>query len=73
MAEEKSFKVHKAGSRYLERPLYKRLKNLLGQQPPGSLRNPLEMLTTGVSLLQILLFHLINLCTFDILVLYLLP
>lgn len=32
MAEGKSFDVQKAGSRCLERPLYKHLKNLLGQQ-----------------------------------------
>lgn len=53
--------------------LVQALKNLLGQRLLGLLRNPLETFTTGASLLQILLFHLINLCTFDILILYLLP
>lgn len=49
MAEEKSFNVQKATS-CCSKGLCTALKNLLGQQPPGSLRNLLETLTTGVSL-----------------------
>lgn len=51
MAEGKSFDVQKAGSHCLERPFVQVFEEPAGTAAPGSLRNPLELLTTGVSLL----------------------